>query len=64
MKRLLLVKQEEYFAKAYRQLAVSQRTELHNIFFAQIKNAIFTGELKLEVAKALVHDYSEIQVRA
>ncbi|KYO45742.1 limbin isoform B [Alligator mississippiensis] len=61
MKRLLLVKQEEYFAKAYRQLAVSQRTELHNIFFAQIKNAIFTGELKLEVAKALVHDYSEIQ---
>ncbi|XP_074807795.1 limbin isoform X5 [Natator depressus] len=61
MKRFLLVRQEEYFAKAYRQLAIFQRTELHNIFFTQIKNAIFKGELKLEAAKALVQDYSKIQ---
>ncbi|XP_038255463.1 limbin isoform X2 [Dermochelys coriacea] len=61
MKRFLLVRQEEYFAKAYRQLAIFQRTELHNVFFTQIKNAIFKGELKLEAAKALVQDYSKIQ---
>uniref|UniRef100_A0A8C9FTY4 Limbin n=1 Tax=Pavo cristatus TaxID=9049 RepID=A0A8C9FTY4_PAVCR len=62
LKRFLLVKQEEYFAKAYRQLAVSQRKELHNIFFTQITSAICKGELKLEIAKSLVEDYSKIQV--
>ncbi|NXA31395.1 LBN protein, partial [Eudromia elegans] len=61
LKRFLLVKQEEYFAKAYRQLAISRRKELHNIFFTQITNAIFKGELKLEAAKILVQDYSKIQ---
>ncbi|KAM9143102.1 limbin isoform 2-T2 [Pangshura tecta] len=61
MKRFLLVRQEEYFAKAYRQLAIFQRTELHNVFFTQIKNAIFKEELKLEAAKVLVQDYSKIQ---
>ncbi|NXE07743.1 LBN protein, partial [Lophotis ruficrista] len=61
LKRFLLVKQEEYFAKAYRQLAVTQRKELHNIFFTQITNATFKGELKLEAAKTLVEDYSRIQ---
>ncbi|XP_067412507.1 limbin isoform X2 [Emydura macquarii macquarii] len=61
MKRFLLVRQEEYFSKAYRQLAISQRTELHNVFFTQIKNAIFKGELKLEAAKTLMQDYSKIQ---
>eukprot|EP00076_Gallus_gallus_P020584 XP_015141281.1 limbin isoform X3 [Gallus gallus] len=61
LKRFLLVKQEEYFAKAYRQLAVSRRKELHNIFFTQITNATFKGELKLEIAKSLVEDYSKIQ---
>ncbi|XP_014791559.1 PREDICTED: limbin isoform X2 [Calidris pugnax] len=61
LKRFLLVKQEEYFAKAYRQLAVTQRKELHNIFFTQISNATFKGELKLEAAKTLVEDYSKIQ---
>ncbi|XP_035403184.2 limbin isoform X2 [Cygnus atratus] len=61
LKRFLLVKQEEYFAKAYRQLAISQRKELHNIFFTQITNATLKGELKLEAAKALVQDYSKIQ---
>ncbi|NXC65955.1 LBN protein, partial [Anhinga anhinga] len=61
LKKFLLVKQEEYFAKAYRQLAVTQRKEVHNIFFTQITNAIFKGELKLEAAKTLVEDYSKIQ---
>ncbi|NXP74349.1 LBN protein, partial [Ramphastos sulfuratus] len=61
LKRFLLVKQEEYFAKAYRQLAVSQRKELHNIFFTQITNAASKGDLKLEAAKTLVEDYSKIQ---
>ncbi|XP_069649902.1 limbin isoform X3 [Haliaeetus albicilla] len=61
LKRFLLVKQEEYFAKAYRQLAVTQRKELHNIFFTQITNATFKGELKLEAAKMLVEGYSKIQ---
>ncbi|NXT58008.1 LBN protein, partial [Pluvianellus socialis] len=61
LKRFLLVKQEEYFAKAYRQLAVTQRKELHNIFFTQITNATFKGELKLEAAKTLVEDYSKTQ---
>ncbi|NXU78051.1 LBN protein, partial [Oreotrochilus melanogaster] len=61
LKRFLLVKQEEYFAKASRQLALTQRKELHNIFFTQITNAAFKGELKLEAAKALVDDYSTIQ---
>ncbi|XP_037240873.1 limbin isoform X2 [Falco rusticolus] len=61
LKRLLLVKQEEYFAKAYRQLAVTQRKELHNIFFTQITNATFKAELKMEAAKTLVEGYSKIQ---
>ncbi|XP_008945085.1 PREDICTED: limbin, partial [Merops nubicus] len=61
VKRFLLVKQEEYFEKAYRQLAVTQRKELHNIFFTQITNATFKGELKLEAAKTLVEDYSKVQ---
>ncbi|NXO00285.1 LBN protein, partial [Rhinopomastus cyanomelas] len=61
LKRFLFVKQEEYFAKAYRQLAVTQRKELHRIFFTQITNATFKRELKLEAAKTLVEDYSKIQ---
>ncbi|XP_032541320.1 limbin isoform X6 [Chiroxiphia lanceolata] len=61
LKRFLLVKQEEYFAKAYRQLAVTQREELHTIFFAQITNATLKGELKLEAAKTLVEGYSKVQ---
>ncbi|XP_061848545.1 limbin isoform X2 [Colius striatus] len=61
LKRFLLVKQEEHFANAYRQLAVTQRKELHNIFFTQLTNATFKGELKLEAAKTLMEDYSKIQ---
>ncbi|NXN18294.1 LBN protein, partial [Indicator maculatus] len=61
LKRFLLLKQEEYFAKAYRQLAVIQRKELHNIFFTQITNAASKGDLKLEATKTLVEDYSKVQ---
>ncbi|KFP29856.1 Limbin, partial [Colius striatus] len=61
LKRFLLVTQEEHFANAYRQLAVTQRKELHNIFFTQLTNATFKGELKLEAAKTLMEDYSKIQ---
>ncbi|KAM7052350.1 limbin isoform 2-T2 [Acridotheres tristis] len=61
LKRFLFVKQEEYFAKAYRELAVTQRKELHTIFFTQITNATSKGELKLEAAKTLVESYSKIQ---
>ncbi|XP_053113978.1 limbin [Hemicordylus capensis] len=61
IKRFLMVKQEEYFAKAYRELAISQRNEIHNIFFTQIRNAILKGELKLEAAKSLVEDYCKMQ---
>ncbi|NXK34096.1 LBN protein, partial [Piprites chloris] len=61
LKRFLLVKQEEYFAKAYRELAVTQRKEVHATFFAQITNATLKGELKLEAAKTLMEGYSKIQ---
>ncbi|NXK57969.1 LBN protein, partial [Sylvietta virens] len=61
LKRFLFVKQEEYFAKAYRELAVTQRKELHTIFFTQITSATLKGELKLEAAKTLVEGYSKIQ---
>ncbi|NWI40302.1 LBN protein, partial [Picathartes gymnocephalus] len=61
LKRFLFVKQEEYFAKAYRELAVTQRKELHTIFFTQITNATLKGELKLEAATTLVEGYSKIQ---
>ncbi|XP_037990374.1 limbin isoform X3 [Motacilla alba alba] len=61
LKRFLFVKQEEYFAKAYRELAVTQRKELHTIFFTQITNATSKGELKVEAAKTLVEGYSKVQ---
>ncbi|NXP00317.1 LBN protein, partial [Certhia brachydactyla] len=61
LKRFLVIKQEEYFAKAYRELAVTQRKELHTIFFTQIVNATSKGELKLEAARTLVEGYSKIQ---
>ncbi|XP_043828162.1 limbin [Dromiciops gliroides] len=61
LRKSLLLKREEDFAKAYRELAIFQRNELHNIFFTQIKNAILKGDLKLEAAKMLLQDYSKIQ---
>ncbi|KFO25750.1 Limbin, partial [Fukomys damarensis] len=59
--RSLALHQEEDFAQAHRQLAIFQRNELHSVFFAQIKNAIFKGELKPEAAKMLLQDYSKLQ---
>ncbi|XP_053528426.1 limbin isoform X2 [Artibeus jamaicensis] len=61
LRRSLALQQEEDFAKACRQLAIFQRNELHSIFFAQIKSAIFKGDLKPEAAKTLLQDYSKIQ---
>ncbi|XP_029447019.1 limbin isoform X2 [Rhinatrema bivittatum] len=61
MKRLLLVREEEEFAKTYRELAISQRAELHNSFFKQIKEVVFTGSISLEAARVLMQDYSKIQ---
>ncbi|XP_034528032.1 limbin isoform X4 [Ailuropoda melanoleuca] len=61
LRRSLALQQEEDFAKAHRQLAIFQRHELHNIFFTQIKSAIFQGELKAEAAKMLLQDYADIQ---
>lgn len=63
LRRSLALQQEEDFAKAHRQLAIFQRNELHNIFFTQIKSAIFQGELKPEAARMLLQDYANIQVR-
>ncbi|XP_032448905.1 limbin [Lynx canadensis] len=61
LRRSLALQREEDFAKAHRQLAICQRSELHNIFFTQIQSAVFQGELKPEAAKTLLQDYSEIQ---
>ncbi|ELV13229.1 Limbin [Tupaia chinensis] len=61
LRRSLALQREEDFAKAHRQLAVFQRNELHNIFFTQIRSAIFKGELKPEAAKMVLQNYSEIQ---
>lgn len=63
LRRSLALQQEEDFAKAHRQLAIFQRSELHSIFFAQIKSAIFKGDLQPEAAKMLLQDYSRTQVR-
>ncbi|XP_020956646.1 limbin isoform X2 [Sus scrofa] len=63
LRRSLALQQEEDFAKAHRQLAIFQRSELHSIFFTQIQSAIFKGELKPEAAKMLLQDYSKIQER-
>ncbi|XP_007496809.3 limbin isoform X2 [Monodelphis domestica] len=61
LRKSLLLKREEDFAKAYRELAIFQRNELHNIFFTQIKSAVLKGDLKLETTKMLLQDYSKIQ---
>ncbi|XP_054855634.1 limbin [Eublepharis macularius] len=60
-KRFLLVKQDEYFAVTYRELAFSERNEIHKIFFTQMRNMICKGELKLEAAKSLAENYSKMQ---
>ncbi|XP_075425691.1 limbin isoform X2 [Ascaphus truei] len=64
MKRLLLLKQEEEFAKAHRQLTVSHRTELHNIFFDQMQDSVFRGKIQPAVVKALAEDFLKVQEEA
>ncbi|XP_030047038.1 limbin isoform X2 [Microcaecilia unicolor] len=61
VKRLLLAKEEWEFAKAYRELAVSQRTELHNCFFDQLKETAYTKGINLEATRTLMQDYSKMQ---
>ncbi|XP_075050749.1 limbin [Mixophyes fleayi] len=61
MKRLLLFQQEEQFAKGYRQLTVTHRTELHKIFFDQVTSS---GKTKPEVENALIEDYLKVQEEA
>ncbi|XP_072262555.1 limbin [Pyxicephalus adspersus] len=61
MKKMLLFKQEEEFAKAYRQLAVTHRTELHKIFFDQVQTS---AKAKPEVRKSLIENYLKVQGEA
>ncbi|XP_075400662.1 limbin isoform X2 [Tenrec ecaudatus] len=61
LRRALALRQEEDLAQAHRQLALFQRSELHRIFFTQIKSALLRGELTPEAAKMLLQDYSESQ---
>ncbi|XP_054994315.1 limbin isoform X2 [Sorex araneus] len=61
LRQALALRQEEDFARARRQLAVFQRSELHSIFFAQIRGAVSKGELQPELAEALLQDYTQIQ---
>lgn len=62
MQRSLALHQAEDFAQAHRQLVVFQRNELHNIVYTQIQSAVAKGELRPEVAKMLLQDYSKTQV--
>ncbi|XP_027242856.1 limbin isoform X2 [Cricetulus griseus] len=61
MQRSLALHQAEDFAQAHRQLVVFQRNELHNIVYTQIQSAVAKGELRPEVAKMLLQDYSKTQ---
>ncbi|XP_045145416.1 limbin [Echinops telfairi] len=61
LRRALALRQEEDLAQAHRQLALFQRSELHRIFFTQIKSALLSGELTPEAARTLLQDYSESQ---
>ncbi|KAM8939544.1 limbin [Pelodytes ibericus] len=61
MKRLLLCKQEEEFAKAYRLLNILHRSELHGIFFDQMQDSASRGEMKEDVQKMLIENYLKVQ---
>ncbi|XP_038947650.1 limbin isoform X1 [Rattus norvegicus] len=61
LQRSLTLQQAEDFAQAHRQLAVFQRNELHSIVYTQIQSAVAKGELRPEVAKMLLQDYSKTQ---
>ncbi|KAG8591397.1 hypothetical protein GDO81_000162 [Engystomops pustulosus] len=57
IKRKLLYKREEEFAKAYRHLMVTHRSELHKMFFDQAKT-------KPEMQKTLTENYLHFQYEA
>ncbi|CAH2299794.1 limbin isoform X1 [Pelobates cultripes] len=61
MKRLLLCKQEEEFAKAYRQLNICHRNELHNIYFDQMQDSVSRGKIKPDVQRVLMENYLKVQ---
>ncbi|CAK6433310.1 unnamed protein product [Pipistrellus nathusii] len=61
LRRALALQQEEDLARAHRQLAVFQRSELHGIFFAQVRGAVFRGDLPPEAAELLLQEYSRAQ---
>ncbi|XP_034365198.1 limbin isoform X2 [Arvicanthis niloticus] len=61
MQRSFALHQAEDFAQAHRQLVVFQRNELHSIVYTQIQSAVAKGELRPEVAKMLLQDYSKTQ---
>ncbi|XP_063779463.1 limbin isoform X2 [Pseudophryne corroboree] len=61
MKRILLYKQEEQFARGYRELTITHRTELHKIFFDQVTHSV---KNKPEVQKDVIEDYLKVQVEA
>ncbi|XP_069833498.1 limbin [Dendropsophus ebraccatus] len=58
MKKMLLYKQEEEFAKSYRQLNITQRSELHKMFFDQVSSLVKT---KPEMQRTLIEHYLNIQ---
>ncbi|XP_075705150.1 limbin [Rhinoderma darwinii] len=58
MKRMLLYRQEEEFAKAYRQLNITHRSELHKMFFDQVSSLVTT---KPEMQRTLIEHYLKIQ---
>ncbi|KAG8453483.1 hypothetical protein GDO86_000203 [Hymenochirus boettgeri] len=61
MKKLLMYKQEEEFAKARRELSVSYRTELHGIFFHQLHDSVSKGKIKPDVETAVLENYFSVQ---
>ncbi|XP_056411101.1 limbin isoform X2 [Hyla sarda] len=58
MKRMFLNRQEEEFAKSYRQLNVTHRSELHKMFFDQVSSLVKT---KPEMQKTLLEHYLKTQ---
>ncbi|CAN2388572.1 smoothened signaling pathway [Pristimantis euphronides] len=58
MKRMLLYRQEEEFGKAYRQLNITHRCELHKMFFDQVSSLVKT---KPEMQRTLIEHYLKIQ---
>ncbi|XP_068133334.1 limbin isoform X2 [Hyperolius riggenbachi] len=58
LKRQLLLKQEKEFAKAYRQLAITHRTELHKIYFDQAQSSM---KAKPDAQRTLIDNYLKVQ---